>query len=59
MEAAREKKTQAKHVWIKKLQKLEAEAKAHVAIITKDEFDKEIERDKPKKSIRMFTINHN
>ena len=54
-----EKKTQEKDVEIEKLQIIEADAEAYVAIVTKDEQDKEIKRDKYKNSVKILTINHN
>ena len=47
-----ENKTQVKDVKIEKLKTIEAEADAYVVIVTKDECDKEIEREKCKKSIK-------
>ena len=46
IEAAYEKKMQTQDVEIEKLQTIEAEAEAYVTIVTKDEYDKEIEREK-------------
>ena len=48
-----------KDVEIEKLQTIEAEAEAYVAILTKDECDKEIERNKCKNSVKMLKFNHN
>ena len=54
-----EKKIKVKDVKIEKLQTIEAEADAYIAIATKDECDKEIEREKCKKSVKMLKFNHN
>ena len=48
-----------KDVEIEKSQKIEAKAEAHVTIVTRDENDKETERDKHKKSVKILTINCN
>ena len=49
MEAACEKKMQVKDIEIKNLQKIEAETEAYAVIVTKDECDKEIERENTQK----------
>ena len=57
VEAALENKTQAKCIEIEKLETIEAEAEACTAIATKDEFSKESEREKHKKSAKVLIIN--
>ena len=47
------------YVEIEKLQTIEDEAEAYVAILTEYEHDKDVERDKHKKSVKMLTINYN
>ena len=53
-----QKKTQAQDVEIEKSQTIEAEAEAYVAIVANDECDKEIERDKHKKSVKRLRIKY-
>ena len=54
MKIKHKKKINAKYFEIEKLQTIEAEAEAYVSIVTKYEYDKEIERDKCKKSVKML-----
>ena len=49
MEAACKKKTQLKETEIENLKKSEAEAEAYAMMLMKDEYYKEIEREKHKK----------
>ena len=47
-----------KDVEIEKLQETEAEVKAHVAIVMKEEYDKEIERCEYKQTIKTLKLEH-
>ena len=59
MEAEHEEKTQLKEIKIEKLETIEAEAEPHTTMVTKDECNKEIEREKNKNSVKILTINYN
>ena len=59
MEAAHEEKTRLKEIEIEKLEMTEAEEEDYAAMVTKDECNKEIERENQKNSVKMLTINHN